>query len=572
MESIFIECAVRSSLIAAAAGLVLWVMRVKMAAARHAIWTGVTLAMLLLPAFATWGPKAHLAVLPHAAVSAPVVILPPSDHAVAALPFPRTPQQPFLNSRAKGWELIIPALYLAGLFVFLLRLGIGASRARALVRGTISCAAPVTLGWIRPIVILPPDSPQWPQARLDAALAHEREHARRRDPLWQLIGLVNRALFWFHPLAWWLERKLSELAEEACDAAVLARGFDAGNYSECLLDLARSVQRSGGRIGALSATMPGIGLEHRIRTMLSGAIAQRVSRARMMCAVGLCVSAVALFSAGTLVRAQDSAKGGAEFEVASIRPADPNGGGAFKSEKGQGGGAPFDLEHRTFTASTTLYALIRFAYDIRSCRPFQGDCPRISGGPDWIKKDRFNIRAKMPDDSPDYTTVQFVNGQAPRLVLMLQALLADRFNLKIHRETRQLPIYALTVAGKRLKLKQAKDGEPELGPVFRPIEHPNGETTLQMTVQNQSLQEVANVFSMFLDRPVVDRTGLKGKFDFKMEFDQNPDVPALALPGAELGGPALFTAFQEQAGLKLQPTKGPVEVLVIDHAEKPSEN
>jgi uncharacterized protein (TIGR03435 family) len=83
---------------------------------------------------------------------------------------------------------------------------------------------------------------------------------------------------------------------------------------------------------------------------------------------------------------------------------------------------------------------------------------------------------------------------------------------------------------------------------------------------------VANVFSIFLDRPVLDRTGLKGKFDFKMEYDQNTDVPALPLPGAELTGSALFTAFQEQAGLKLQPTKGPVEVLVIDHAEKPSEN
>jgi bla regulator protein blaR1 len=574
MQSVLIESAVRSSLIAAAAGLVLWGMRIKMAAPRHAIWTGVTLAMLLLPAFARWGPKAPLPVLPRGAASAPVVISLTNDQAAGPLSFPRTPKQPLPNSRANGWALGIPGLYLAGVLVFLLRLGIGVRRAKALIRGTISCAAPVTLGWIHPKVILPPDWPQWPQARLDAVLVHEREHARRRDPLWQLLALVNRALFWFHPLAWWLERKLSELAEEACDAAVLARGFDAGNYSECLLDLARSVQRSGGRIGALWATMPGIGLEHRIRTMLSGAMAQRVSRARMVCAVGLCLSAVAIFSAGTLVRAQDAAKGRPEFEVASIRPADPNGGGAFKSEKGQGGGAPFEVEHRTFTSrNMTLYALIIQAYGLRGCRPLgAGDCPRISGGPDWIKKDRFDIRAKMPEDSPDYTTMQFVNGQAPRLLLMLQALLADRFNVKIHRETRQLPIYALTVAGKRSKLQQAKPGESEIGPIFRPVEHPNGETTLQMTVQNQSLQEVANVFSMFLDRPVVDRTDLKGKFDFKMEYQQNTDIPALALPGAELAGPALFTAFQEQAGLKLQPTKGPVEVLVIDHANKPSEN
>jgi bla regulator protein blaR1 len=292
-----------------------------------------------------------------------------------------------------------------------------------------------------------------------------------------------------------------------------------------------------------------------------------------MVPVGLCAAAAAMFSAGTLVRAQDAAKGRPEFEVASIRPGDPNGGGGSKSKDG-GGGAPFEVEHRTVTArNMTLYFFIIQAYGIRGCRPLgAGDCLRISGGPDWIKKDTFDIRAKMPDDSPDYTSMQLFEGQAPRLQLMLQALLADRFSLKIHRETRQLSVYALMVAKKGSKLHAAKAGEPALGPIFRSVEHPNGETTLQMTVQNRSLQEVADIFSIFMDRPVLDRTGLKGKFDFKMEYEPNPDVPALALPGGELVGPALFTAFQEQAGLKLQPTKGPVEILVIDRAEKPSEN
>jgi hypothetical protein len=123
LKLVLLEFTVRSSLIAAAAGLVLWVMRIKMAAARHAILTGVTLAMLLLPAFATWGPKAPLPVLPRAAASAPVVILPANDQPVAPLSFPRTRQQPFPSSRTKGWALGIPALYLAGVFVLLLRLG-----------------------------------------------------------------------------------------------------------------------------------------------------------------------------------------------------------------------------------------------------------------------------------------------------------------------------------------------------------------------------------------------------------------------------------------------------------------
>ncbi|HEY6346709.1 MAG TPA: hypothetical protein VIY49_34905 [Bryobacteraceae bacterium] len=150
LQLVLQECTLRSALIAAAAGLVLWGLRIKMAAARHAIWTGVTLAMLLLPAFAMWGPKASLPVLPRIAASAPAVILPANDHAVAPLPYPRIPQQPFPNSRTNLWALGIPGLYLAGVFVFVLRLGIGARRAKALVRGTISCAAPVTLGWLHP--------------------------------------------------------------------------------------------------------------------------------------------------------------------------------------------------------------------------------------------------------------------------------------------------------------------------------------------------------------------------------------------------------------------------------------
>jgi beta-lactamase regulating signal transducer with metallopeptidase domain len=93
-------------------------------------------------------------------------------------------------------------------------------------------------------VVLPENWSQWPAAQLDAVLAHEHEHARRRDPLFQWLALLNRAVFWFHPLAWWLERRIAALAEEACDAVVLARGHDPRDYSEYLIDITR-VQISG---------------------------------------------------------------------------------------------------------------------------------------------------------------------------------------------------------------------------------------------------------------------------------------------------------------------------------------
>jgi hypothetical protein len=105
--------------------------------------------------------------------------------------------------------------------------------------------------------MLPDDWTQWSPAQLDAVLLHEREHARRRDPLIQWFALLNRAVFWFHPLAWWLERRLAALAEDACDAAVLARGHQPAEYCEYLLSLARAVKGAGARVEIVGAAMPG---------------------------------------------------------------------------------------------------------------------------------------------------------------------------------------------------------------------------------------------------------------------------------------------------------------------------
>jgi VWFA-related protein len=151
-------------------------------------------------------------------------------------------------------------------------------------------------------VILPDCWRQWPQAQLDAVLTHEGEHARRRDPLVQWLALLNRAVFWFHPLTWWLESKLSALAEEACDAAVLARGHDPFEYSEYLLEMARSVLQTGVRIKVLGMAMPGSFLPQRIRRILEGRPAQRVSRVRMVCLGLACGMVSAVFATGVVDR------------------------------------------------------------------------------------------------------------------------------------------------------------------------------------------------------------------------------------------------------------------------------
>ena len=144
-----------------------------------------------------------------------------------------------------------------GVAALLARLAVGTVRAHLLVRTAANrdgmltscmCAAPVTVGWLRPSVILLECWREWPREQLEAVLMHEREHARRRDPLVQWLALLNRAIFWFHPLAWWLERRLSGLAEEACDAVVLAQGHDPYEYSEYLLEI-RAVGGAVGRAG-----------------------------------------------------------------------------------------------------------------------------------------------------------------------------------------------------------------------------------------------------------------------------------------------------------------------------------
>ncbi len=141
---------------------------------------------------------------------------------------------------------------------------------------------------------------EWPRAQLDAVLTHERAHARRRDPLFQWLALFNRAMFWFHPLAWWLERRLSALAEEACDAAVLERGHDPREYSECLLGLARAVQRAGTRVNVVAVAMPGSYLPQRVKKIIDGVRAPRISPMRMACTAVACAIPAALFAAGTL--------------------------------------------------------------------------------------------------------------------------------------------------------------------------------------------------------------------------------------------------------------------------------
>lgn len=274
------------------------------------------------------------------------------------------------------------------------------------------------------------------------------------------------------------------------------------------------------------------------------------------------------------VRAQTSAPVTAtpKFEVASVKPGNrrASGSGIAKSDEGSGRSPGFEVEPKRFVATNSnLFTLVVKAYGLNLCRPMMRDtCILLSGGPDWIRRDGFDIAAKLPGDSPDYTLMQFMNGQARELQLMLQALLAERFRLKVHRENKQFPVFALTVGAKGPKFKKAEESERSLV-AFGPPSQVNGEEMVKLIVQNGSMQELTDLLSIFMDRPVLNQTALKDKYDFTLLYERNADSPG---PLTAVTGPGLSAALQEQAGLKLEATKGPVEVLVIDHVEKPSGN
>jgi TolA-binding protein len=306
---------------AAGTATILGVLRVQTASTRHIAWTGVLVAMLLLPVLTAWGPKAPVRVpsvvrerlAPELMILDRTLMQPDSQNTqvnVVPIPSPahlsREAESPGLGkNRAWDWRWIALICYSIGFGLMAIRLAAGVIRARRLARqasfvnGTLvstQCAAPVTVGWFRPVVILPEVWQNWPEAKLDAVLTHEREHVRRRDPLVQLLALLNRSIFWFHPLSWWIERKLSYLAEEACDAAVLRRGHNPLDYSEYLIDLARSVEQSGERVSVYGAPITGNRLSGRIRQILDPRPRPLLTRTRSSIAAALCLSVLAVFS------------------------------------------------------------------------------------------------------------------------------------------------------------------------------------------------------------------------------------------------------------------------------------
>ena len=271
----------------------------------------------------------------------------------------------------------------------------------------------------------------------------------------------------------------------------------------------------------------------------------------------------ALLIAATIAAAQapDS------FDVVSVKslgPASPEALARFGS--GCDGSFP-RLENRRFAVSTTAYALITWAYGFNT----HGGCGFVNngnflvGGPAWIRSERFEVQGVMPEGAPVPTLGGFLNGTAPALEAMLRTMLADRFKLEVHREMREAPVYALVPARGGVNVPAAKAGEQTTYRTERRRDA-DGLTVDHLIITNGDSTYIALMLTLITRKPVIDRTGLKGTYSFDL-----PYAPQDAKPG-DSSGASLVTALQEQLGLRLEDTRAPVEVVVIDRAERPSQN
>jgi uncharacterized protein (TIGR03435 family) len=255
-----------------------------------------------------------------------------------------------------------------------------------------------------------------------------------------------------------------------------------------------------------------------------------------------------------------------EFEVASVKP-NTSGNNLINIRPPVGG--------RFSATNARLRMLISIAYKVKDFE--------ISGGPGWINTDGYDITAKAANGNLDMDQIR----------PMLQSLLADRFKLAVHRENKEMPLYVLMPTKNGPKLPEAKENGCQ---VFNPSSPPPpppspGElppvmcggflrTPFALHAGKVGMAQLVNVLSDILGRPVIDKTGFTGTFDVKLEFSPEGTAFGAGVPGpvagpqtdADTSRPSIFTALQEQLGLKLESQKGPAEILLIDHAEKPSEN
>ena len=455
------------------------------------------------------------------------------------------------------------------------------TKARTRTRLAISSdfMEPGVFGIFRPVLLWPAQlSDRLDEGHLEAILAHEAAHVQRRDNLTALIHMAVEAIFWFHPFVWWIEQRMLEERERACDEAVIQVGGRADIYADGLLKVSRFCAEFS--LPCVSG-ITGADLSKRIRSiMASGFTDLGIGKRLLLAALALGVVAGPVAfglmqeapPTGQILHATGPFP---SFEVASIKP-NHSGSGMSRTEADGSGGTPKD---RYIESNTTIKMLICWAF---AGKGISLPSDQVSGGPGWINSERYDIEAKLEDSQVAALAKLPREDRIAQIRLMVQSLLADRFKLSVSDTTVSRPVYALVVAKGGPKLEETvpgshspiKSGGREMQGRFFPGDiRGHG---IPISTLARSLSQLGG-----LGRPVLDETGLKGKYDIELKWTpdnlNSPGMTPGPSPSADMAppdasGPSVFTAVQEQLGLKLEPTKGPVEAIVVMHIERPSEN
>ena len=465
---------------------------------------------------------------------------------------------------------------------------------------------PAVVGILRPVLLFPEGiAERLTPSELETVLAHELCHVRRRDNLFAAIHMGVEAVFWFHPLVWWIGVRLVEEREQACDEEVLSRGTHPEIYADAILSVCKLYVQSP---LACASGVSGASIRRRIEAIMLNRLEQLTRAKKLLLAaagtaalvgpivIGLLIGA-ANVTAGAQVEAQSPASPAQKFEVAAIHPCDRNTAAPGLREMGglgDTGPSPNLVIKKCVTVMTLLKdAYITFA-DGRQ-RTFGVQAPPIGGAPAWLSSERYTVEARA-DGTP---------GQPIMLGPMMQSLFEDRFHLKLHRETRIGPAYELTVAKGGPKLKEnAGSCDYDVPPTAIPHDPNTGVPLRGFAARGRASQPgpgqpchfifflnhgpnqllvtrgfTLDEFSAWLysvtGRTIVNKTGLAGKFDIRLEY--LPAASALAVADASNTSDiqpeaTLLTAVKQQLGLQLTPIQGTRQIIVIDHIEKPSGN
>ena len=439
------------------------------------------------------------------------------------------------------------------------RMGLG----RAVQVGTSTRAdGPSVIGWLRPLILLPPATLMGlTTTQLDAVLAHELAHIRRHDYLVNIVQMVAETLLFYHPAVWWVSNRLRIERELCCDDEAVRVSGDATAYAKALVTMARL------QVPAMAMGSTGGSLTDRVRRLV-GAGRSEPSRSAALGVLALAVLFVTISFAS--VSAQQKP---ARFEVASVRPATASAARGFEGVEFLPGGTVRGTR-------VPIMFLVALAYDVHY--------RFVNGGSEAIEKlliERFAIDAKastsaLPPAAATFLATQ--QGEGRVLREMLKTLLADRFKLTAHFEKREFPIYELKLAAGGPKLTPAaRNCEPATVEESQnpPCGGMGGGPANGLRLRDAEMSGLVDMLTSLLDRVTVDRTGLTGRFDMDIPpwsrglpaIERLPEPGQDPEPQPDPNGPSIFAVLQ-QFGLRLEAARGPIEILIVDHVERPTAN